>query len=185
MLYLEQGTSTSLLIMVGVVIFGIFVTLAYFLFEDKMSPQMAKIYDDALGTVQIDTSVDKNPLTGKLIIDRWFEANQHQQNGNSVDLKFKDSEYDFSHLGEVKNLDRIKLSKLSVEDKDGFKSYTTAKGTFKVADTSSKTLVIPSDRLPDEQTFTEEYNSTVLVGEIQVTDGKNHTYNIKYSTKVY
>lgn len=104
MLYLEQGTSTSLLIMVGVVIFGIFVTLAYFLFEDKMSPQMDKIYDDALGTVQIDTSVDKNPLTGKLIIDRWFEANQHQQNGNSVDLKFKDSEYDFSHLGEVKKL---------------------------------------------------------------------------------
>lgn len=45
---MEQGTSTGLMIIVGVVIFGIFVAVAYLLLRDKLSPQLGTMFDDAL-----------------------------------------------------------------------------------------------------------------------------------------
>lgn len=45
---MEQGTSTGLMIIVGVVIFGIFVAVAYMLLRDKLNPELGTMFDDAL-----------------------------------------------------------------------------------------------------------------------------------------
>lgn len=45
---MEKGTKTGLLIVTGVVIFGLFTTLSYTLFQDKLSPNLEKLHTKGL-----------------------------------------------------------------------------------------------------------------------------------------
>ena len=53
---MTDGTSQGLFIVVAIVIFGIFVVLAYLLFEDVLSPAITKIFTDATNQATTDLS---------------------------------------------------------------------------------------------------------------------------------
>ena len=63
---MTEGTSQGLFIVVAIVIFGIFVVLAYILFEDTLSPALANMFMDATETAS-DRLIDKS---------KPFDANQ-------------------------------------------------------------------------------------------------------------
>ena len=50
---MTDGTSQGLFIVVAIVIFGIFVVMAYILFEDTLSPAMASMFTNATETANI------------------------------------------------------------------------------------------------------------------------------------
>lgn len=51
---MTEGTSQGLFIVVSIVIFGIFVVLAYILFEDTLSPAMASMFETSTEKMDID-----------------------------------------------------------------------------------------------------------------------------------
>lgn len=55
---MTDGTSQGLFIVVAIVIFGIFVVLAYILFEDTLSPAIQGLFDGAVdqATTNLGTS---------------------------------------------------------------------------------------------------------------------------------
>ena len=88
---MTDGTSQGLFIVVAIVIFGIFVVLAYILFEDSLSPTLANMFSDATetatkrlnGGVLLSESLFGfyNPHSGNMILD--FERS-YSDNGEML-----------------------------------------------------------------------------------------------------
>lgn len=56
---MTDGTSQGLFIVVAIVIFGVFVVLAYILFEDTLSPAMASMFNDSTNMVAKNINIAK------------------------------------------------------------------------------------------------------------------------------
>lgn len=66
---MTDGTSQGLFIVVATVIFGIFVVLAYILFEDTLKPALAGIFK--YGIFQAEEKLDGTDSGGG---SRWFNG---------------------------------------------------------------------------------------------------------------
>lgn len=67
---MTEGASQGLYVVVGIVIFGIFLGISYLLFRDKMQTEMGSIYSDSLN----QTMDDLNTFTTIKLTD--FDVNQ-------------------------------------------------------------------------------------------------------------
>ena len=60
---MTEGTSQGLFIVVAIVIFGIFVVMAYILFEDTLSPAMANMFTTATEHAEMNREISDNLVT--------------------------------------------------------------------------------------------------------------------------
>ena len=61
---MEGGTSTGTLMLIGIIIFGIFVVIAYWLFQDQIQNLLADMMDNVKGIVDNslgNTEIRENP----------------------------------------------------------------------------------------------------------------------------
>ena len=91
---MTDGTSQGLFIVVAIVIFGIFVLLAYILFEDTLSPAMASMFTDA--TEQAQERLDE----GKLIYQSYKEidASSDTYSNTASEYEYVQHSLDFSKI---------------------------------------------------------------------------------------
>lgn len=77
---MTDGTSQGLFIVVAIVIFGIFVVLAYILFEDTLSPTLANMFTNA--TEQAQSRLDNKTLiaekNGPYKVEVWKNHNNRE-----------------------------------------------------------------------------------------------------------
>lgn len=58
---MTDGTSQGLFIVVAIVIFGIFVVLAYLLFEDVLSPAIEGLFNTAVENAETNLNTTSGP----------------------------------------------------------------------------------------------------------------------------
>lgn len=80
---MTEGTSQGLFIIVAVVIFGIFVLMAYVLFRDKLSTSLANIFDDATIQAQ-DNLIPPNLDLSGYFLDKGQVQWRNSNGGNSL-----------------------------------------------------------------------------------------------------
>ena len=80
---MTEGTSQGLFIIVAVVIFGIFVLMAYVLFKDKLSTSLANIFDDATIQAQ-DNLIPPNLDLSGYFLDKGQVQWRNMNGGNSL-----------------------------------------------------------------------------------------------------
>ena len=88
---MTAGTSQGLFIVVAIVIFGIFVVLAYILFEDTLSPSMASMFNDAIEKSS-ESLHDESLITAR---DFIF----HNRDSSISSLTFSNRGFSYLHNG--------------------------------------------------------------------------------------
>ena len=91
---MSDGTSQGLFIVVAIVIFGIFVVLAYILFEDTLSPALANMFTDASETATKRLSSHENILTKEL----WKDIRSNHPNYPPLATVMKENNREFSRV---------------------------------------------------------------------------------------
>ncbi|WP_223132645.1 hypothetical protein [Enterococcus gallinarum] len=80
---MTNGTSQGLFVIVAVVIFGIFVLMAYVLFRDKLSTGLADVFDDATTQAE-DNLTPPNLDLSTYFIDKGQVQWRNSNGGNSL-----------------------------------------------------------------------------------------------------
>lgn len=102
---MTNGSSQGLFVIVAVVIFGIFVAIAYILFEDTLSPALASIFSDATGKV---ISNIENPILLEVIEKEngkrtVIASNSSDMEIESIVLSGKDKDINLLKNGDFTN----------------------------------------------------------------------------------
>lgn len=79
---MTEGTSQGLFVIVAVVIFGIFVLIAYVLFRDKLNTSLADVFDDATTQAE-DNLTPPNLDLSTYLIDKGQVQWQNPEGGRS------------------------------------------------------------------------------------------------------
>lgn len=114
---MTEGTSQGLFIVVAIVIFGIFVALAYIMFEDTLSPALAGMFNDAGTEAYTKLTDDYLPSQPVKITDSNLKVAIKQA------LSLSDSEIEHLTYGDISEVTSLNLSGKNISNLEGLQYF--------------------------------------------------------------